>query len=272
MGNWSCLSRSAGLIALAFSSTCFGQVNIERVDRTIEQIQRDLQTRMEANVPLGQRTLVDYGAYLTASYLSADDPQLENHGLRSYDLVAYGRINLDDRHEAYVRGRLYYQDFNPGDVTGSQSSGLHGKLEEGYYRFNWQAKPVADAAGSRSRLSVQAGRQFVPWGTGLVFEDYLDGVDFHFEAHGLELQILAGGTPPATIYFARSRPDFDVETYRGFFGAMLSGQFGRHRPFIYFLDQRNFNPDDTLSIGLIQTRFEYNSYYIGAGSTGAISD
>src|SRR5438477_6494792 len=115
----------AGLLVLAFAPTSLAQVNIERVDKTIEQIQRELQTRMEANVPLGQRALIDYGAYLTASYLSADDPQLDNHGLRSYDLVAYGRINLDDRHEAYIRGRLYYQGFNPGDPTGNQSSGTH---------------------------------------------------------------------------------------------------------------------------------------------------
>ena len=54
----------------------------------------------------------------------------------------------------------------------------------------------------------------------------------------------------------------------------LSRRFGKHRPFVYGLIQRDYNKDDTSDIvsPAIHTRFRYDSWYLGLGSQGAITD
>ena len=70
----------AGIAAIAAGA--FAQQNVERFERTLEQIQRDLMTRRAEDIPLEQRALIDYGAYFSLSYLSIDDRDHENHILR----------------------------------------------------------------------------------------------------------------------------------------------------------------------------------------------
>src|SRR6185295_17936409 len=61
-------------------------------------------------------------------------------------------------------------------------------------------------------------------------------------------------------------------TRRGFYGANLSHQLGQHRPYLFGLVQRDYNDDDTATTGGVITNFDYNSYYLGAGIGGAITD
>jgi hypothetical protein len=53
---------------------------------------------------------------------------------------------------------------------------------------------------------------------------------------------------------------------------MLSTELGDHRPFLYGLYQRDWNEDDHSTVGLIETNYQYDSAYIGAGSAGALGD
>jgi hypothetical protein len=67
-----------------------------------------------------------------------------------------------------------------------------------------------------------------------------------------------------------------------FYGALASLQVDTHRPFAYVLVQRDENTEDDFSFTVaggggagattITTEFEYDSYYVGVGSTGALSD
>src|SRR4051812_19304220 len=101
---------AAGCIAIAgASTTALAQAarnaargdELQRVDRIRELEQLELNTRYHANeaVPPGQRLLIDYGGYVSFNYLSLDDPDGTNHGLRQTQGVGYVRLNYDGVHE-----------------------------------------------------------------------------------------------------------------------------------------------------------------------------
>ena len=55
------------------ASPVLGQADVERFERTMEQIRRETRAQVVKDVPAGQRALVDYGGYLTLGNLSFDD-------------------------------------------------------------------------------------------------------------------------------------------------------------------------------------------------------
>ena len=249
----------------------------ERFERTAEQIRRDTFARVVRDVPPGQRALVDYGGYLTLSYLSFDDRQDDNHAFRGYDLLAYGRLNFDGVHELYARGRLTYRDFNRGDSFQNEPDHLEGHFEEAYYQFDLAAYRAAGgrapAAATDANVNVRVGRQFETWGNGLVLSQYVDGGRALLERGPLSLELLASVTAQdITVDFDASRPEFDDETRRAFYGALLSVRLGAHRPFVYAMLQRDQNSEGPFPVGPIPTRFRYDSYYLGAGVNGALTD
>jgi hypothetical protein len=122
---------------------------------------------------------------------------------------------------------------------------------------------------------VQGGRQLAYWANGLTLSQTVDGVAVGVTRGALDAQVLAGVTPFTTVDFDSSRPQFDDDTLRGFYGVMVSLRVGpsqEHRPFLYALAQQDYNDDDARVTGDIVTRFGYDSYYLGAGSTGTLGD
>src|SRR5829696_5661308 len=110
------MKRLAGaLIVLSCAVPALAQSSVERFSRQLEQIQRETTLLADPSIPLDQRTLVDFGGYFTANYLSLEDFNRETHVLRQYDLVGYARVNIDGAHEFFARGIASYQDFAPGD-------------------------------------------------------------------------------------------------------------------------------------------------------------
>jgi len=100
----------------------------------------------------------------------------------------------------------------------------------------------------------------------------IDGLLINTKLGKVDWDFVGGITPTRTVDIDSSRPGFDFDTRRGFFGTVLSTQVGQHRPYIYGLVQRDFNQDDPSILGPIVTRFEYNSQYLGVGSQGSLSD
>lgn len=248
---------------------------VERFERTAEQIRRETNAQALKERPPGQRALIDYGGYLTFSYLSFDDQENHNHAFRGYDLVGYARVNLDDAHDFYLRGRLEYHDFNAGDSFRNESDHLEARVEEAYYRFNLAAYNATQSGqlNRDSNLVVQVGRQFQPWANGLVLSQYVDGGRVLIERGILSLELQAAVTAyDLTVDFDASRPGFEEETRRAFYGALLSARLGAHRPFVYAMLQRDHNDEGPEAIGPIPTRFRYNSHYLGAGINGSLGD
>ncbi|MDB5295215.1 MAG: hypothetical protein JWO31_1198, partial [Phycisphaerales bacterium] len=258
-----------------------GAEQLQREARVRDLERYDLDTRYRANeaVPPGQRVLVDYGAFLQGSYLSLDDAAGNNRGLRQVDLIPYVRVNWDGAQELFLRGRFGYRDFNKGDsFDGLGDEPIDGDLDRGYYSFDLRRYNAAygkgllgAGAGSDFNLTFKGGRDLAYWGNGLVLGTTLDGITVGVEKGPLSVEVIAGVTPTRTVDFDSSRPGFDYNTRRGFYGVQASLNLGDHRPYAYGLLQRDYNKKDELDLGLIQTRYEYNSYYLAVGSTGGLT-
>jgi hypothetical protein len=264
----------AAVVVLLTGGLAPGQSNLERFDRQLEQIRRDTDARGLSDVPAAQRALVDYGGFLSFNYFSIDDAVLDNHILRQYELVGYVRVNLDAAQELYLRGRVGYRDFNAGDsFDGFGDDPIDPDLDRAFYRFDSQGyqrsrgQPVSNFG-----IRVQGGRDLAYWGNGLALSEVIDGVISDISFGPATAQFIAGVTPTRTVDFDPSRPNFDHNTRRGFFGANLSQQIGQHRPYAYGLLQRDYNEDDVAFTGGVRTEFDYNSYYLGVGTEGAITD
>lgn len=270
------ISASLGVLLLGAALPACGQpADLERFQRQLEQIQRDTRTRVNADIPADQRAVFDWGGYLSLNYLSLDDQNGDNHGLRQYDLVGYVSLNLDGVHQFYGSLRGSYRDFNPGDrFSIDEGSGWYGEFDRGYYRFDLQ-RYFAAYEGERINFNVvfQGGRQLIYWANGLTLSQVLDAAVLDVEYGPFAVEFLAGVTPiKTTVDIDSSRPHFDDNTFRGFYGVMASGRVGTHKPYAYALFQQDYNHDYNLRLGVIDTKFQYYSYYIGIGSTGSIGD
>jgi hypothetical protein len=270
------LLTSCLLFSCIIVSSVRGQEELGRFQKQLEQIHRDQFLRIDQNIPPQRRALVDYGAYLTFNYLSLDDQNNDNHLLRQSLATAYGRVNIDGVHEFFARGTVGYNDFNDQDsFDGKGDQIIPGDFDAIYYKFDLRrALQAYKGQESDADLTLEVGRDLVYWGNGLVMSERIDGLIARIETRPINIDVIAGVTPYRTVDFDTSRPKFDVNTHRGFYGAMVSANVGRHRPYAYGLIQRDYNKADTSDIANppIHTRYRYDSYYLGLGSQGAISD
>jgi hypothetical protein len=268
--------KKLAVVGLWLACTCLSahaQESVEHFQRTLQQIQRDTQATIDQELPPDRRALIDYGGYLTLSYLSFDDATHDNHALRGYGFVGYGLVNLDGAHEFYFRGRADYRDYNPGDRVDDIADQVQGRVEEGWYRFDLQR--FASAYQHRELtgdVAVKLGRQFVSWGNGLTLDQYVDGGFAEIRKGPVSVNLLGCLTVPETIDFDITRPHFYNNTQRGYFGAIVTAPIGRQKPYAYFLAQRDYTSGSPLNAHVIPTRYEYDSYYAGIGANGALSD
>jgi hypothetical protein len=242
--------------------------------RELQELQLDTRLRVNTDIPPGQRYLFDYGAFIQFNYLALDDAAGEHRVLRETDFIPYARLNIDGAHEFFARGRFGWRDFNDGDsFDGRGDEPVDGDLERGYYRFDLQRSQGAYGGNPGDvQFILQGGRDLAYWANGLVLGQVLDGFVTTVGNERVTLDALAGVTPIRTVDFDASRPNFDHNTRRGFFGGMLSVAAGDHRPFVYGLYQKDWNDDDESTVGLIETEYEYDSAYLGVGSAGALGD
>ena len=250
-----------------------GRSGIERFERQLEQIQRETRVQADEAIPVDQRMLVDYGGYVSGYFASIDDPNQESHVLRQYDLVGYGRVNVDGAHELFARVRTTYRDFNSGDAFGRHGDDwVEPTLDRAHYRFDL-ARHLESTGGQLQRGNVvaQVGRQLIHWGNGLTLSEEIDGANVVLGYDPFRLELLAGATRNSVADFDSSRPGFIGDTQRAFYGAQLSARLGTHRPYVFGLVQRDLNDRDTRVDGGVTTEFAYDSFYLGIGSAGSSS-
>ena len=273
------LAAAAVFLAAAMAPvTAVGQpreaATLERFERQLERQQRESRVLVDPTIQPVDRVLIDYGAFVTPSFFTVDDPDGHSHVLRQYDLVGYGRVNFDGAHELFLRASASYLDFNDGDSFDGDGDDFVGPmLERAHYRFDL-ARALAAYHGQviDDNVIVQVGRQLVLWGNGLTLDEVIDGGVVRLVRGNLSLDLLAGVTYDKVIDFDYSRPEFRDHTDRGMYGALLRAQVGLHQPYAYVLVQRDWNDDDPLVVDAVTTRFDYDSYYVGIGSAGALSD
>ena len=268
-----CAAVVAAIVAFPSRAQVTPPSEIERIQRQLEQFRRETRAMVDQRVPVGQRSLTELGGYYTFNYLSMDDQQGENRVLRQHDLVGFARLNIDGVHELYGSVRNTFEDFHRNDSFDREGDTNEFFLDRAYYRFDL-ARSYAAYKGEQIDYNVtfQGGRQLVYWANGLALSQVLDAAVVELERRPFTLQLLGGLTTEDTVDFDGSRPDFDEETNRGFYGAMLTATVGKHKPFVFVLFQQDYNSDESVQLGIITTTFEYWSWYVGAGSTGSIGD
>lgn len=260
-------------LGLTLSTSTFAQVSLDRFERQLEQIRRDTRLMVDENVPAEQRALFDFGAYASFYFFAIDHPTTNRtHILRQTDLNGWARVNIDGVHQFFLRGRVGYQDFNKGDsFDGDGDDWVDPTVDRAVYRFDLRrAMEAYDGESPDYNFTLQAGRQLVHWANGLVLSTDIDGGLLDFEYGPATLEVLAGRSRHDQVDIDSSRPNFDDEMDRNFYGAMLSVRLDndKHIPFIYGLVQEDENKDETFGA----THFDYNSYYIGVGSRGRITE
>jgi hypothetical protein len=271
-----------GGAAGAALSAAKAQQSSDKFERQMESFQNSNRIHINDELPPGQRVLVDYGGYISFNYLTVYDANLDNHILRQPELVGYAHLNLDGVHEVFLRARSVYNDYADDDSFDGRGDREHTALEQAFYRFDLQRYLGAyKGEATNDDLAIQGGRQTVIWGNGLTFNQDIDGAVVDLIKGPLSVEGVAGVTVPDTIDYDPTRPAFDHKTRRGFYGVLASYQMERHRPYAYILFQRDYNGEktrrDTIAGSgaeptVIGTEFAYDSTYLGAGSTGSLSD
>lgn len=255
-----------------------GSPDLERFQRQLEQIQRDTRLRVDTSLPPDQRALLDFGGYLSFNFYALDDVRGRTHILRQTDLLGYGRLSLDGVHEFFLRGYVRYDDFNTGQSFDGQGDETRGpELDRAYYRFDLKRYLAAyEGVNTRNEFSVTGGRQLIHWANGLTLSQILDGGEVTVGFGPVALTAIGGITPDLYSDIDPFRPEFDSKYDRGFYGGMLSVEVAKHRPFIYGLVQQDYNDQSPTSFTFggapTTVRFEYDSWYLGTGSRGSLTD
>jgi len=129
---------------------------------------------------------------------------------------------------------------------------------------------------TRNEFAITGGRQLIHWANGLTLSQIIDGGEISVGYGPVTLQVIGGITPDLYSDIDPFRPEFDSKYDRGFYGGMIIVEVEKHRPFIYGLVQQDYNDhsatDFSFGGATAPVRFEYDSWYIGTGSRGSITD
>ena len=265
------------VLSIAAPARAQDVTDLERFQRQLELYRRQTRSTVDKNIPPDQRLFLDYGGFVSFNYLSIDDSALTNRGLRQYDLTGYIHANFDGVHDFFFRGRGYYRDYNRGDTFDLGENHTDFRVERLYYQFDL-ARALTNNGGGQpdGDVRVKVGRDLVVWGNGLTLSTEIDAVTTDLVYGNTSLTLLAGRTPHDIADIDSSRPGFRDNTNRAFLGALAATKVGNHRPYAYALMQRDNNRGRDLITPTdgdpLVTSFAYNSYYLGIGSTGALSD
>ncbi len=271
--------RLACVVAFALTGIARAQVTDTFLNQQ-RNIQEEIRQKLDEELTTDMRTAFDFGGSYSFYLFLYDDGANSSRTLRRHDGRLWVRGSLDQgTHEAYARARLSFVDFNTGDGIGEEFSLGDGfkfndddwegpNLERGFYQFS--LRKAMKAYGKQNvpyDFRVKAGRQYVELGTGYAMSMPLDAILITGEAANFEVTGLISQTIRSTNDIDLTRPGAD-ESYRSFFGVQVK-YLGlmQHKPFFYAFwneDQMGEEPIDLLQ------NYDYDSYYLGFGSTGAI--
>ena len=248
-----------------------------RLERQLQSAEQQYQLRINPALQLTERMMFQYGGRANFGFMAVDDTGQETRILRQTTVQLYGDLNIDGIHQLFGRLRYQYRDFNPGhSFDGSGDATTYPLGDRWWYQLNLH-RAIEAHEGKRSEfdLSVKLGRQYIFWGSGLTFADQLYAVSGTFRLDPFRLEAFAGVTPESSVIdFDSSRPSFDGDTNRLFVGGRVTYTgLDNHDPYAFVLTQEDQNDENFAVIGAappIAARFEYDSTYIGVGSTGKL--
>lgn len=273
------LMVAAGLaLSLGLAGQAAGQDDQRRLDRALRTTESDdWRLKVDSSLTLGERTLFEYGGFVSYTGLWLDDANNNSRRLSQIETTLYARASVDGVHTGFVRLRFPYQDFSPGDsFDGRGDQWKEPFLDRYTYEFDLKRHMAAYEGKSVDwNFNLRVGRQFVDWGAGLALSETLLSVrpTITFTPQW-ELETLFGVTPDSAVDFDSSRDEFDRKTRRGYFGGKLqyTTATGR-RYYVSVLHTSDYNTDGALRNplpGLATANFDYNATYVGFGTEGSL--
>jgi len=276
---WRLAPSAACALALAASSAdALAQEQVQQLDRLQRQMrERDLEQR--ATLKLGQeiseRSIIDAGLIARLGLFVIDDENSESHTLRQYEANLFVRADFDGAHRFFGRLRFQYDDWNSGDSFDGDGDDFNDPVvDRDFYEFDYRGLLRSKGQDTPDfNFTIRGGRQYVAWNSGLTLSAPLDAALAKVQLGDFTITGLGGRTSTRDVVdFDGSRPNFDERTARWFFGAQVDWDLGNHKPFAYILVQEDDNDPDQANVGgFFPTRFDYNSRYLGVGSTGVLS-
>lgn len=270
----------AALLCLGLAVPAEGQGDgdaIQRVEKRMRELDATWRLGAPVDAAISERMLLDWGASATTAVYRIDDAEREDHVLRQYDGRIYLRAEADG-HRFFGRLQYRYDDWNTNDDFDGRGDGRRVAIgERWWYEFDLRSALQA-RSGERSTYDVnlKLGKQFVEWGNGVALSSVLIGALAEVEWNGLALDLLVADTPSSdTVDFDASRPRFDRDTKRRFFGAELEWRRTDGALFVHALRQLDYNTANSTTFVdgngvLYPTRFNYDSSYFGLGWRGSI--
>ncbi len=231
-------------------------------------IDEETRRRLDADVPAQQKVLLEYGGYFIPQWQQYDDVR-DQANVRTMDLRLWGQAVIDDAHRIFARMVLAHTNFGPGDSPFSWNTDVEGpNLDQGFYELHL-SRAIEKAGGEPWPVDVRMtlGRQFVEFGQGLTLSQVLDGGTVRVESADLRFTGLAANTIESRNNIDRSPAvaDHMNRFFMGFQVEYLGLDY--HRPFFYYIRQNdNTDPQPPNQ----PQDYEYDSTYIGLGSTGEL--
>lgn len=234
--------------------------------RLIEQAARDERARI---APLSGLVDLQWGGWFEYYTFLIDDGVQSSRVLQRPGLAVWSRITADQgAHEAFVRMRLNFSYFNPGDQFDLQQDWEGPNFDRAWYRVNLGRALRLTNPGDPYLVSAQIGRQDVRFGTGFALDLPLDAVLLDAQLRDVRLRGLFARTIASYPNVDRSPrvADHSNRRFYGFEAAYTA--LDRHVPFVYAL----WNQDHT------DERYEdwfqeysYDTQYFGFGSRGSLA-
>lgn len=209
-----------------------------------------------------------FGGWIDYYLFSLDDGIQKSRNIQQPGLTLWTRLSLDDgAHEAFLRYRLRYTYYQPGDeIERDRQEDWRGpEPEQAWYQIDvnkalrWDTGPL--------RLKARVGRQTVVFGTGYALDLGMDAARLDARLGNVAVTGLFGRPIPNNPNIDRSEP-VDSHSDRLMYGVQLAYEgLDRHVPFVYGL----WNNDRTKEWSRDPWQdYSYDSFYFGFGSRGEI--
>jgi hypothetical protein len=223
-----------------------------------------LRVKLDHMNPEAREKDFDVGGWLNLAIFNYDDaPARVERNIRQYQLRAWASMNLQGVHRAYVRGLGSFNDWSGGTSNDTETS-----VERAWYQFDL-GKLIEQQSGTRPPVGVRAtiGRDFMTIGTALALSTELDMGKIEITTANMELMAFIGSTLRDSWNLDESAVTANrQQRWISGFELAYTGN-NQHRPFVYYM-HNNDNTDP--AAGRPDQSYEYNSDYIGVGSTGTL--
>jgi hypothetical protein len=277
----------AALLALWLAPLAAAQnasVLAENLQRQLNVEDAQFRQSFFANTPIADRLLLDGGGTARFGFSIIDNARSQEQLQYTYDLRMFMRAELDGAFRFFGRLRFLYDNWEYTGTLGlgpdPREDGWQWPIGEIYWGEFDLAGLVQSRQGKRPadfNLIVRGGRNYVIWAQGLVFSNYAYALETELKLGDLTITgMLAESAGYDTVDWDTSRPGYDTDTSRLFSGAKLewTGIAG-HRPYAYYLWQQDMNGGQQATLFPtspfpVPTTFDYNSGYVGFGSSGSM--